>query len=200
VEAAGADAWDGERVFARGSEAAILRILRGDRAAFLRAVDQLAGDDAGERQRWQRSLGELVDGIVSRTIEAGALGFPDDHPFWGPNTRQENRDVVAALGSLGFRFDGLGGYVDDRLPSQRDLSLALGYAGLDPKRIRRWPTEAETAELFRDVTVEADEYLASAAGGFTLGELVSVLGRRADALTDLWNDWGRVRPLLLATD
>jgi len=29
---------------------------------------------------------------------------------------------------------------------------------------------------------------------------VSLLGRRADALTDLWNDWGTVRPLLLAAD
>jgi len=54
------------------------------------------------------------------------------------------------------------------------------------------------AELYRDVTVAADEYLVEAAGGLTLGELVSVLGLRADSLTDLWNDWGRVRPLLLA--
>jgi hypothetical protein len=53
-------------------------------------------------------------------------------------------------------------------------------------------------ELFRDVTVAADEYLASAAGGLTLGELVTVLGRRADGLADLWNEWGRVRPLLLS--
>ena len=31
----------------------------------------------------------------------------------------------------------------------------------------------------------------------TLGELVSMLGRRADGLADLWNQWGRIRPLLL---
>jgi hypothetical protein len=36
-----------------------------------------------------------------------------------------------------------------------------------------------------------------AAQGLTLGELLSLLGRRADALIDLWNAWGRVRPLLL---
>jgi len=35
-------------------------------------------------------------------------------------------------------------------------------------------------------------------GGLTLGELVSLLGRRADALPELWNEWARVRPLLLA--
>ena len=46
------------------------------------------------------------------------------------------------------------------IPSQRDLSLALGYAGLDPMRIRHWPTADETLELYREVTVAADEYLA----------------------------------------
>ena len=47
------------------------------------------------------------------------------------------------------------------------------------------------------VTVTADEHLAGAAGDLTLGELVAMLGRRADGLARLWNDWGRVRPLLL---
>jgi hypothetical protein len=55
-------------------------------------------------------------------------------------------------------------------------------------------------ELLRDVTVAADEYIWEAAGSLTLGELVSLLGRRADGLTDLWNDWGAVRPLLLSAD
>jgi hypothetical protein len=104
---------------------------------------------------------------------------------------------VSALSSLGYRFDGLGGWTDDRTPGQRDLSLAVGYAGLDPMRIRHWPSEAETLELMRDVSVAADEFLAETAGGLTLGELVDALGRRADDLTDLWNEWGRVRPLLL---
>jgi hypothetical protein len=84
------------------------------------------------------------------------------------------------------------------VPGQRDLSLAVGYAGLDPMRIRHWPSEHEMADLFREATVAADEYLVGAAGGLTLGELVTTLGLRADALTDLWNEWGRVRPLLLA--
>jgi hypothetical protein len=54
------------------------------------------------------------------------------------------------------------------------------------------------ADLFRDVTVAADEYISATAPGLTLGEMVTLLGRRADGLTDLWNAWGRVRPLLLA--
>ena len=43
----------------------------------------------------------------------------------------------------------------------------------------------------------ATEHLASAAGDLTLGELVAMLGRRADGLADIWNEWGRIRPLLL---
>ena len=37
-------------------------------------------------------------------------------------------------------------------------------------------------------------------GGIISGfapEMVEMLGRRADGLVDLWNHWGRVRPLLL---
>ena len=30
------------------------------------------------------------------------------------------------------------------------------------------------------------------------GELIGALGRRADALTDLWNEWGTARPILLS--
>jgi hypothetical protein len=179
-------------------EQAILRILRGDRAALQAIVNALADADPADQRRWTLALSGLVEAILARAIEASALDFPTAHPFWGPFTRSQNRDIAAALSSLGYRYDGLGDWLDGRVPSQRDLSLAVGYAGLDPMRIRHWPNEAEMAELYRDVTVAADEYLSGAAGGLTLGELVTLLGLRADALTDLWNEWGRVRPLLLA--
>ncbi len=181
-------------------EPAIFRLLRGDRAVLRRVVARLAGDDADEQRRWQHRLTDLVDAILARAIEVSSLDFPIDHPFWGPFTRPQAREIASALGSLGYRFDGLGGFVDGRIPSQRDLSLAVGYAGLDPMRIRRWPTETERAELFRDVTAAGDEYLAATAGSLTLGEMVSMLGRRADGLTELWNAWGQIRPLLLASD
>ena len=175
-------------------------LLRGDRATLQRAVSRLAGDDPAERRHWQLQLTDLVDAIVARAIEASALDFPTDHPFWAPFTREQSRDIVTALASLGYRFDGLGGFSDERFPSQRDLSLAVGFAGLDPMRIRHWPPEAEMPELLRDVSVAADEYVAATAGSLTLGEMVSMLGRRADGLSDLWNAWGRIRPLLLAAD
>jgi hypothetical protein len=180
-----------------GQEALIQRILRGDHEAMQRAVARLAGDDAEARRRWQGLLGGLVEALIARSIEASAFDFPIDHPFWGAFNQAQNRDIAAGLSSLGFRFDGFGDWVEGHQPSQRDLSLAVGYAGLDPMRIRRWPTEAETRELLRDVRVAADEYIAGAAGGLTLGELLTLLGRRADGLAELWNDWGTVRPILL---
>ena len=85
-----------------------------------------------ERRRWQLALSGLVDAIVARAIEASALEFPTDHPFWAGFSQAQCRDVATALASFGYRFDGLGGFVDGRVPSQRDLSLAVGYAGLRP--------------------------------------------------------------------
>ena len=175
----------------------VFRLVRGDRAAMGEVVAALAGDDPEERRRWQLAVSDLVDAILADAIEAGALSFPLEHPFWGPFTIEQARNIVGALSSLGYRFDGLGGWLDGRIPSQRDLSLALGYAGLDPMRMRQWPDEAAMAELFREVTVAADEHLASAAGDLSLGELVTMLGRRADGLADVWNRWGHLRPLLL---
>jgi hypothetical protein len=180
-----------------GASPRIVRLLRGDRTAMHEVVDALGGDDADERRRWQIAMADLIDAILADAIAASALDFPTDHPFWGPFNRAQGRDIAAALSSLGYRFDGLGGWVDGRYPSQRDLSLALGYAGLDPMRMRHWPNDAEMATLFQEVEVAAAEHLANTAGDLTLGELVAMLGRRADGLADIWNEWGRMRPVLL---
>jgi hypothetical protein len=179
-----------------GGAPRIFRLLHGDRAAMTSLVAALA-DDADGKRHWQLLMTGMVEAIVADAIEASALDFPEDHPFWGVFTRSQARDVVQALSSLGYRFDGLGGWMDDRQPSQRDLSLALGYAGLDPMRMRQWPDGAAMTTLFADVTVAADEWLASAAGDLTLAEMVGMLGRRADGLAEVWNQWGHIRPLLL---
>ena len=183
-----------------GEDAAIIRMLRGDRDVMTRVVATLAGDDDAERRRWQGLIGGLLEALIARAIEASAFDFPLENSFWSPFTRSQARDITGALASLGYRHDGFGGWADDRVPSQRDLSLAVGYAGLDPMRIRRWPSETEMPDVLREVTVAADEYVWEAAGGLTLGELVSLLGRRADGLAELWNEWGNVRPLLLSAD
>jgi len=183
-----------------GEDAAIIRLLRGDREVMTRLVARLGGDDEESRRHWQGVLGEFVEALVGRAIEASAFDFPESGSFWSMFTRSQARDVTGALASLGYRHDGFGGWADDRVPSQRDLSLAVGYAGLDPMRIRVWPSEREMADVLRNVTVAADEYVWEAAGGLTLGEMISLLGRRADALTELWNEWGTIRPMLLSAD
>ncbi len=188
-----------ELVRADGPDMAIVRLLHGDRDAQRTLVARLAGDDEAEQRRWTVMLSDLVDAIVARAIDATALDFPETHPFWGDRPAGQCRDIAAALAAFGYRFDGMGGWADGRVPSQRDLSLALGYAGLDPMRMRHWPNEAEMSVLLADVEVDAVGYVADAAGGLTMGEMVDLLGRRAEPLADLWNAWGRVRPLLLDT-
>jgi hypothetical protein len=181
-----------------GGEPRIFRLLRGDRQAMISLIAALAeATDPDAKRRWQLQLTNLIEAIVADAIEASALDFPADHEFWSEFTRSQGREIAAALSSLGYRFDGLGGWADGRHPSQRDLSLALGYAGIDPMRLRHWPSEDATGELFRDVTVAADEYLAGVAGDLTLAEMVTMLGRRADGLAEVWNHWGTIRPLLL---
>jgi hypothetical protein len=180
-----------------GGSLRIFRLLQGDRGAMLEMTTALGGDDEAERRRWQTAISDLVDAILADALTASALDFPHEHPFWGPFNRVQGREITAALSSLGYRFDGRGGWVDDRIPSQRDLSLALGYAGIDPMRMRQWPTESDMADLFAEVQVSAAEHLAGNAGDLTLGELVTMLGRRADGLAEVWNDWGHIRPMLL---
>ena len=180
-----------------GATPRIFRLLQGDRSAMTTLVGTLAANDPEQAAHWHDLMTRLVDAILADAIEASALEFPTDHPFWGPFSLGQARDIVQALSSLGYRFDGRGGWMDDRIPAQRDLSLALGYAGLDPMRVRHWPDEAASRVLFSEVIVAADEYIATNAGDLTLGEMVTMLGRRADGLAELWNQWGTIRPLLL---
>lgn len=182
---------------AGGGRPRIFELLRGDPAVIEGLVASLASDDPDQPGRLRLAFAALVAAIVADAINESFLRFPGDHVFWGSFTMQQSRGITRALAALGYRFDGLGGWIDERAPSQRELSLALGYAGLDPMRVRQWPTEAQTAELFRNVEIAADEYLIGVAGELTLAQMVELLGRRADGLVELWNHWGRIRPLLL---
>ncbi len=190
---------DGRRMLrTAGRQPAIYRLLQGDGETMTRIVGAATDSPEGRRQL-QLDLSGLVDAIVAGAIEQAFLDFPPTHRFWGGLARVESREVAVGLAGLGYRFDGLGGFDGGRIPSARDLSLAVGYAGLDPRRIRQWPTETESRELYRGVSVAADEYLASMAPELSLSELVALLGRRSESLADLWNQWGHVRPLLMAT-
>ncbi len=179
-----------------GAEPAFLALLAGDRDAMHRIAATLAGGDAEAERHWQVRLTALVEAVRARAIDGAALTFPEDG-FWAPYTQLQGREIAAALAALGYRFDGRDGFADGRVPGQRELSLAIGYAGLDPMRVRIWPTEAELPHLFAGVEVDAGHFVAEAAGELTLGDMIDLLGRRAEELSDLWNAWGRVRPLLL---
>ena len=162
------------------------------------AVARLAGDGAGCPPHWQARLGGLAEALIARSIEASAFDFPIEHFFWGPFNQAQNRDIAAGLVVARLpvrRLRRLG----RRPPAQPARPVARG-------RLRRPGPDARSgagrprprcATCSRDVRVAADEYVAGAAGGLTLGELVTLLGRRADGLTELWNEWGTVRPILL---
>ena len=187
-----------DRMTVSHGTAVVVRIVQGDREARSRVAATLSRDIPAASRPWADLLAEFADGVRARAIEEALVEVGSDHPFWTPFTQQESRDIVAALSALGFRFDGLGGWTDDRAPTQRELSMAVGYAGQDPMRVRHWPSETEMADLLRDATVAADEYLERAGGELTLTEAVDLLGARADGLTGLWDAWGTIRPLLLA--
>ncbi|MGC8634740.1 MAG: hypothetical protein ACP5VP_08750 [Candidatus Limnocylindrales bacterium] len=175
----------------------LARIVGGDESLLKGVAAQLAGESLEEQRRWVIELATLRDAIQAAAIEAAAIELPDHGPFWSEFSPLERHQVAEALSSLGYRYDGRGGFVDDRIPSVRDLALAVGYAGLDPRRVRRWPAATELPLLFRSARVAADAFLAAGAPELTLGEMVALLGRHAPDLAPLWNQWGRVRPLLL---
>jgi hypothetical protein len=176
---------------------AIMRLLRGHRATLSMLVDRLADLDPASRRHWQLLLSNFVDALAAAAIEEAFFEFPPGDPFWGLFTPDQAREVARGLAALGFRYDGMGEFADGHVPSQRDLALAVGAAGMLPIRIRFWPSAAETAALFRGVRVATDLFIAQRAPALTLGEMVRILGRRAEQLTELWNDWPRVRPVLL---
>ena len=180
------------------SDMTIVRILRGDAAAGDALAARLAAGEPGAEPAWRARIDALVAAVASRAIDEGYLDLPDDG-FWRPFNRTERREVVVALAALGYRYDGVAGFADGRTPLQRDLVLAVGYAGLDRMRIRAWPDDAGLGAMFAEAAVAADEWLADRATDLSLGRMVDALGARADDLADIWNAWGRVRPALIAS-
>jgi hypothetical protein len=176
----------------------IVALLEGDVTERDVVAVGLAGGEPGGADRWADLLDDLVAAIIDRALEESRFVFPRHHSFWGLFHEDECREVAVALAALGYYPIPGAGWADGRVPGRRDLSLAVGYAGQDPQRIRIWPTEAELAHLFDETTADVVGYLFETAGELSLGEMVSLLGRRAEQLAPLWNAWGRARPLLVA--
>ena len=176
--------------------APITLLMRGDRQTLLGLTLRLAEETGAEAGRLQLLLLELREAIASRALEDQALSFPADHPFWGQFTPEAGRQLAASLDQLGYGFDGHGGWRDGRAPGIRELALALSYCGHDPRSLRRPAGQAAIDGLWQGTTVLVEEYLAARAPDLTLGRLIDLLGPRATRLGELWDMWGRLRPLL----
>ena len=115
---------------------------------------------------------------------------------------RERREIVGALSSLGFRFDGLGGFADDRVPAPRDLiarrraTRASTACGSASGRGRRTSRRCTPVRRSRPTSGSSDE-----AGDLEPRARWSTPSAAAPRSSrTIWNAWGRVRPALLATD
>jgi hypothetical protein len=175
----------------------IERLLDGDQEAFhglARAMSELTG---GVPSRYLLLLRELVDAIAGSAADAGMLVFDHSHPFWSQFSPAEAREIARVLRDLGFRFDPVDGWYGRRAPSFQDLALALAYAGYDVRSLRRLPMGEELRALPESVTVSSLEHLAAGAADLDVDQVLRLLGSRGDRLGDLWDDWAKLRALLL---
>ena len=175
---------------------AIIKILRGDHRVLLRTVEVLAGEDGAMRRPWQAAIVGLAESLIHGAIDRGVLAFPVGNPFWDAFTTSQCRAIAGALAASGFRFDGIDGWADERIPNYRDLTAAVAVAGLEPRRIRAWPTQEQIASLYSDVTVAADEFLVRHSPDLDLVEVRELAGSDTPELDLLWHHWELARPVL----
>jgi hypothetical protein len=157
----------------------------------------LADETGIEAGRLQLLLLELREAIAARALEESALRFPPNHPFWSQFPADGGRQVAASLYSMGYRFDGRDAWANERVPTIRELGVALSQVGLDPRMLRRPSGEEAIGSLWQGTTVVVEEYLAARAPDLDLQQVMACLGQRGARLSELWDMWGRLRPLLL---
>ena len=175
---------------------ALTRILRGDHHALFAVAAALATDDTADRRAWEVAVRSVADAIVARTIAAGWLDFPSGNPFWDSFTVPQCRDIAGALAADGHRFDGIDGWADNRVPTYRDMTIAVAGAGLEPRRIRAWPTQEEINDLYLEVTAAPDTFVAMEAPNLDLEELHELVGFGDTDRALVWANWDRVRAVL----
>lgn len=177
---------------------AITLVLRGDQPTMLALALRLAEETGAEVGLLQLLLLELREAIAGLALNDLAFQFPARSPFWSQFGVPGAQEVAASLGAMGYRFDGQAGWVDDRAPNIRELAVALTHVGLDPRSLRRPASQEAVDMLWAGTRVMVDQYLAARAPGLQLEQVVACLGPRAARLAELWDMWGRLRPLLLA--
>ena len=178
-------------------ETAIVRILRGDHQALFASTITLAGSDAAERRPWQAALLGLARSLSREAIRQGWLDVPSGNAFWDTFTLDQCRLIAAALASAGYLFDGTDGWTESRVPAYRDLAAAVAAAGLEPRRLRAWPTQDEIERLYGEVKVAGGDFLAVRAPSLDLVEIQALVEPHRPELAPLWVHWDRVRAVLL---
>lgn len=173
------------------------RMLRGEHRAMVEVVDAIAGEDSRRRRDWELLLGGMIEAMADMAVRESVIDFPMGTAFWDTFTVEQCRRIVTALSTMGFRYDGQAGWVEQHVPVYRDLSLALADVGEDPRRIRAWPNQAEIAALFVGARPAPEELLAAAGPAYGVEDMQALLGERASELAGLWIAWDTVRPHLL---
>lgn len=173
----------------------IERMLRGEHLALVAVVDDVAGTGAG-RRAWEVLLGGLVDAMAAIAVRESVIDFPMGNAFWDQFTVEQCRRISGALASMGYRYDGVAGWADSRVPVYRDLTQALADVGVEPRRLRAWPNQAEIAGLFAGARPAPEELLAAAGPEYSAASMRALLGEHAAGLDDLWIAWDLVQPIL----
>ena len=174
----------------------IERMLRGDHRAMVEVVDRVAGTDSRQRRAWEVLLGGLVEALGEVAVRESVIDFPMGTAFWDSFTVEQCRRIVAALDSMGYRYDGRDGWREGRVPAYRDLTRALADIGLEPRRVRAWPNAAEIGTLFVGARPAPEELLPAAGPDYRADDMRAVLGDHASGLADLWIAWDSVQPIL----
>jgi hypothetical protein len=182
----------------RTQGSALERMLRGEHRAMVEVVDAVAGADSHRRRDWEVLLGGLVEAMADMAVRESVIDFPMGTAFWDTFTVEQCRRVVAALASMGYRYDGNAGWVDSRAPAYRDLTKALADVGVEPRRVRAWPNQSDIAALFAGARPAPEELIAAAGPDYSAADMQALLGEHAAELDDLWLAWDAVRPLLFA--
>jgi hypothetical protein len=178
-------------------EPAITMLLRGNRLVLQQVAARVADESGLDAGRAQLLIIELCEQIAAAALDNTVINFPADHEFWGQFEAEEARTVAATLSQLGYRFDGRGGWLDERVPPPRQLAYALAHAGLD-NRVRRPLTQEQLNVLWQGAQLEPVQHVVRRAPDFSLDQIQGLLGRRAATLDELWDNWGPVRRALLS--
>ncbi len=181
-----------------GRASALERILRGDHGAMVDVLDRIAGEDAQRRHEWEVLIGGLVEGMSDAAVRESVIEFPMGTAFWDTFTVEQCRRIVAALASMGYRYDGRSGWAEGRVPGYRHLTQAVADTGENPQRMRAWPNALEIAALFAGARPAPEELLPAAGPEYAAEAVRALLGERGPDLGNLWLAWDAVRPALLA--